>query len=316
MLDKETLTEPMIRRDDKGMTLPTAMVLRAGPVSEYAGRCGPDVMELDVTPYGVSLRVPSHLPIGITLPHGVAVDLVEASYDPHERVMEVRVPVNPTSYAAGPDPGSRPWLLSHALEGSDQERGLNDSASDGASGATAGGEVTAPEDRYHLNSKPGKIDPFTGLPSRQEEPVDEDEELPEDRFHRDDPMSNHYIQQREGDRAEKHKRHAEEKAERDAKKEKDPNVEYIDTEDFEPGGKYGPPAIDVAARRDELAGVSYTTTDDMRKAAELVATKAKEAAGGPANGGGDGGGGSGGGGGGTSPALGQLKSTVWAELLD
>ena len=51
-------------------------------------------------------------------------------------------------------------------------------------------------------------------------------------------------------------------------------MEYIDTEDFEPGGKYGPPAIDVAARRDELAGVAYTTTEDMRKAAELVANKA------------------------------------------
>ena len=33
-------------------------------------------------------------------------------------------------------------------------------------------------------------------------------------------MSNHYIQQREGDRAEKHKRHADEKAERESKKEK------------------------------------------------------------------------------------------------
>ena len=50
--------------------------------------------------------------------------------------------------------------------------------------------------------------------------MDEDEELPEDRFHKDDPMSNHYIQQREGDKAEKHKRHADEKAERESKKEK------------------------------------------------------------------------------------------------
>ena len=102
-------------------------------------------------------------------------------------------------------------------------------------------------------------------------------------------------------------------------------MEYIDTEDFEPGGKYGPPAIDVAARRDELAGVSYTATDDMRKAAELVASKAagNAAGGGPAGvgGGGDassgsGGGDGGGGGGGGRPALDQLKSTVWAELLD
>ena len=54
----------------------------------------------------------------------------------------------------------------------------------GHSSGGDGGTTAAPEDRYHLNSKPAKIDPFTGLPSRQEEPVDEDEELPEDRFHR------------------------------------------------------------------------------------------------------------------------------------
>ena len=36
LLDNESLVEPCIRRDDKGVALPTAMVFRAGPVSEYA----------------------------------------------------------------------------------------------------------------------------------------------------------------------------------------------------------------------------------------------------------------------------------------
>ena len=83
------------------------------------------------------------------------------------------------------------------------------------------------------------------------------EELAEDRFHRDDALSMHYIQQREGDRKEKWDRHEKEKKERE-KEEKDDNVEHIDVEDFQPGGKYGPPAVDIAAKRDEVAGVSYT----------------------------------------------------------
>ena len=45
-------------------------------MSEYAGRCGPEVMELDVTPYGINLRVPSHLPISITMPYGLDVEQV------------------------------------------------------------------------------------------------------------------------------------------------------------------------------------------------------------------------------------------------
>merc|ERR1719155_60052 len=118
------------------------------------------------------------------------------------------------------------------------------------------------EDRFHLRVKPkGGYDPVTGLQSREEEPVAEDEELPEDRFHREDALSNHYIQQREGDRKEKWRKHEEEKKDREANPEKDEGVEYIDVDDFKPGGKYGPAAIDLAAKRDELSGINYTETE-------------------------------------------------------
>ena len=119
----------------------------------------------------------------------------------------VTVPVDPTPYTLGADPGSRPWMLMRALEGGGDGRA--EKAAKGAEGGEGADAVSA-EDRFHLRAKPkGGYDPVTGLQSREEEPVEEDEELPEDRFHREDALSNHYIQQREGDRKEKWRKHEE-----------------------------------------------------------------------------------------------------------
>jgi hypothetical protein len=116
-----------------------------------------------------------------------------------------------------------------------------------AAKAQAGGsaEKATAEDRFHLRArkKRGGYDAATGLVSREEEAVDEDEELPEDRFHRDDALSSHYISQREGDRTDKWAKHEKEKQEREERKREgkasgvDENVEYIDVEDFQPGGR-------------------------------------------------------------------------------
>jgi len=93
------------------------------------------------------------------------------------------------------------------------------------------------EDKFHLRAKKkGGIDPSTGLLERDEEPVDEDEELPEDRFHRDDALSAHYISQREGDRKEKRDRAEKEREERKARQLSgktdgiDDHIDYIDVE--------------------------------------------------------------------------------------
>ena len=171
------------------------------------------------------------------------------------------------------------------------------------------------EDRFHLRVKPkGGYDPVTGLQSREEDPVAEDEELPEDRFHREDALSSHYIQQREGDRKEKWKKHEEEKKEREANPEQEEGVEYIDVDDFKPGGKYGPAPVDLPTKRDELSGVKYTETEEMRMAKEVVLSrtvKASEETGEDTDLGKEGN---------VKDAartvFSNFKSTVWADLLD
>jgi len=166
-------------------------------------------------------------------------------------VRQVSVPVDPAPYAAvGADPGSRPWLLAMALEGGGDGRAqTEEKAEERARERAAAGTASraSAEDRFHLRArrKDGGYDATTGLVSREEEPVGEDEELPEDRFHRDDALSSHYISQREGDRTDKWAKHEREKAEREQRKLDgkasgiDENIEYIDVEDFQPGGRWG-----------------------------------------------------------------------------
>ena len=75
----------------------------------------------------------------------------------------------------------------------------------------------------------------------------EDMDLAEDSFHAKDFMSMHIKEQRDKDVNEKR-----EKADRDReerKKEADPNTEFIEPEDFRPGGKYGGSESEEARER-------------------------------------------------------------------
>jgi len=141
-------------------------------------------------------------------------------------------------------------LLAQALEGggdgrSESESNTHKSATNDASSGTAAAAnslnptklAAAAEDKFHLRAKKkGGVDPSTGLLERDEEPVDEDEELPEDRFHRDDALSAHYISQREGDRKEKRDRAEKEREDRKARQASgktdgiDDHIDYIDVE--------------------------------------------------------------------------------------
>jgi hypothetical protein len=45
---------------------------------------------------------------------------------------------------------------------------------------------------------------------------------------------------------------------------------YLLSSDFRPGGKFGPPAIDVGAARDALTGVAFEESEDMRNASKVL----------------------------------------------
>ena len=135
--------------------------------------------------------------------------------------------------------------------------------------------------------------------------AEEDVELPEDRFHRADASSSYYIQQRE--QAVKDKWDKADKEREERKKNPDPNVEYIDVDDFKPGGKMDKDkdkikAAEAAAAEAAGVGTEYGVSagavqggdsETMQKASGVVAEKAGKALEGL-----------------------SLSSSTWTELLD
>ena len=125
-------------------------------------------------------------------------------------------------------------------------------------------------DLYHLkvhaaSGRAGRGDDM-GILHQEEDDV----ELPEDKFHRADASSSYYISQRE--QAVKDKWEKAEKEREERKKNPDPNVEYIDMDDFKPGGKMTPAKKgEEMQKEDEKAEVGSNT---LKKAASVVVDKA------------------------------------------
>lgn len=209
------------------------------------------------------------------------------------------------------DPGSKPWLIAAALsspttgpaeDSSTVGNGIEnpykrsvDSITTADSSSTVGkAQVTdvdtLPEDRFHIKL-PDNVNKYTGL--AMDDDVKEPTELPEDRFHKRDAGSSYYINQREESVKEKRDKHEKEKKERVD----DPNVEYVDVDDFKPGGKYGPKNVPAPL---SAVNAEDNTNEELRKASEILEALVPKV--------------SGSGEGSEGLDLG-LSSTLWTELL-
>ncbi|CAM9209313.1 unnamed protein product [Laminaria digitata] len=108
----------------------------------------------------------------------------------------------------------------------------------------------------------------------QDEPIQDRDELPEDRFHQADISSQVMIDTREKQRMEKIERAERERNER--KKEPQDGVEYIDFDDYRAGGKLGPslPPPNSENVEFQLAGADGRqdpeTSEDMEAAARVL----------------------------------------------
>lgn len=146
------------------------------------------------------------------------------------------------------DQGSAPWLLAQAL---------NDDADDGANQDSSASppqqQSKSLAEMFHLAMP--QSDDNNGNSSMMQratqwDPVDEDEELPEDRFHRKDMMSMRILEQRRMERAQKAKEAEEKRQQRRAQVEEmqrkaretgktwremypdEPETTYVDVEDI------------------------------------------------------------------------------------
>jgi hypothetical protein len=104
--------------------------------------------------------------------------------------------VDRSSWGDKYDVGSKPWLMGQALSAAEGEDCVGVYGGESAvSAPEEGGSDDYPEDNFHIKLPRG-VDKYTGQLRDREGGVEE-EEFPEDSFHRKDASSSYLINQRE-----------------------------------------------------------------------------------------------------------------------
>lgn len=177
----------------------------------------PESVKIEVSPEMLVVKADGYHDIDLFLPFPVLEEGVVASLSESEQqlvvVMKVAQGVDYTD-RPGPDTGSNAWLLAQALEDETDRTSANAESKDG-SGTKPEEEKEA--DPFQLRppaSHLARHDAVTGhLLDDYVNP--DDEELPEDRFHRKDMISQSYIDQKKKEIDDKRQAHEEEKKERE-----------------------------------------------------------------------------------------------------
>ena len=124
----------------------------------------------------------------------------------YTRLVQLRIgmALDTADWTAGPDPGSRPWLVAEALGGGvAREQGSKKPVPAGDENQDSN---QLPEDKFHINL-PAGVDKYTGQQLDYVENENESEVYAEDRFHKADASSNYIIEQRENDIRKKWEKH-------------------------------------------------------------------------------------------------------------
>ncbi|TMW60106.1 hypothetical protein Poli38472_000148 [Pythium oligandrum] len=159
-----------------------------------------DDVELELRPEYLTVKVTGHQDLSLFLPYPVQVATTTVVLDRTKNTMEIRLAIDKSWGLNEPDVGSAPWLLTQALRDEDSDK------KDTVDTKRKEEEPKSLVDMFHLAMpKTEGSDASSTTPSTQEhtarwDPVDEDDELPEDRFHRRDMMSMHILEQRKKER--------------------------------------------------------------------------------------------------------------------
>ena len=221
--------EPSIVVDPKYFALLFACTLP----SEIASRINLndttlDTIDLQISAYKLQIKIPSHKLLCLYLPTPVLPSSCTCKVTQRENKIGsvdlfIKLCLDNSDIDKEPDVGSKAWLISQALR-SEDSRNSNSTSSE----SKTTNDYEYPEDKFHIKM-PDNVNPYTGL----KEEVNDDV-LPEERFHMKDAHSTFLINQREQSIKDKQEHFENEKKNR----KNDENVEYVDIDDFKPGGKY------------------------------------------------------------------------------
>jgi len=194
-------------------------------------------IQLAISPYKVQLKLPAYHNLILYFPCCVLPDTTTCVLTPPPgavRTVTLRICVDVDHRpweSCGADAGSKAWRVTQALCGESlySSSYTDISEREREKERERERENIVEDDVFHVRPKGETADSYRSLVEEEEE------ELPEDRFHKKDASSNYILSQREKEVNEKREKHAKEKEER----KNDPNVEYVDAEDYKPGGKHG-----------------------------------------------------------------------------
>ncbi|GLE02562.1 hypothetical protein PINS_up011400 [Pythium insidiosum] len=164
-----------------------------------------DIEQIELRPEYLVLKTLKHRDLATFLPYPVVIDDAVVTLDRSINALTIKAPIDKSWDDAAPDVGSAPWLLAQALRTDDST-----STIETPSMSVSNEKVTKPSllEMFHLETQKAEEEiqeQLRSRPTTQWDPVDEDEELPEDRFHRRDMMSMHILEQRKKERAQKTK---------------------------------------------------------------------------------------------------------------
>ncbi|CEG45938.1 60s ribosomal protein l21-1 [Plasmopara halstedii] len=155
----------------------------------------------------LSIKAPTHHDLDVFLPYPVDISSASVCFNQDNNALEMSLVVDKSWNSIASDCGSAPWLLARALhEDNEVEDGSNvEKAAD-----LVGKNPMSLVEKFHLVNTTKSHDKAIGdrlatKATPRWDPVLEDEELPEDRFHRKDMMSMHILEQRRAEREQKAK---------------------------------------------------------------------------------------------------------------
>ena len=221
----------------------------------------------------------------IVFPLCINPNTLKAIYDEESCTLKIEANISCIKMEDEPDVGSQPWILARALGGNNSKatKGKHDSKKKNDDQDTTSKDMSQDAlDPYHtrplylkasdLVTKP--ISTSTFRPNNNAETTIEEVPLPEDSFHTKDSLSQHWLLEQEREQKERHDKKKEEREE--ARKSND-SVEFVDTDDFKPGGKYYMNNNKNEAKKDEISSLDEDESRKVLRKAEAFLRENYEA---------------------------------------
>uniref|UniRef100_K3WAQ8 PIH1 N-terminal domain-containing protein n=1 Tax=Globisporangium ultimum (strain ATCC 200006 / CBS 805.95 / DAOM BR144) TaxID=431595 RepID=K3WAQ8_GLOUD len=259
----------------------------------------PEQLEIELRPELLGVKSHAHHDLSIFLPYPVQVSAAQVALNWAKKNLTLRFRVDKTWGTENPDCGSAPWLLAQALHGNEDGTEIREVTK----GREEQKKPKSLAEMFHLERPDARDAPQASAMTSHAtkwDPVDDDEELPEDRFHRKDMMSMHILEQRKAERDQKAKeaktKRKQQRAEVEEKQRKareagktwremypnDPETTYIDMEDILEQQKQEKQAesssvFAAASAKKELDKLQFMPTKDAIKVAAAWSENNKDA---------------------------------------